>query len=71
MKFLTLSSVKDVFFTLPPAVSRPLMEATLDQREQKKKEGVILETYELAGWKRWAAIYQHDPAEDLVKTLAT
>lgn len=71
MKFLTISSMRDIFLTLGPAVCRPLLEMSLAWVNQKKKEGVILETYELAGCNRYAFICQHDSAEDLIQTLCT
>ena len=69
MKFLTISSVKDLFYTLPPNVSRMLLEASLAWMNQKKQEGVVLEMY-VAGWNRYAVICQHDSAESLINTLA-
>ena len=71
MKFLFISSLKDVSFTIPPPVMRQLMEASLAWVNQKKKEGVILEMYELAGWNRWAVICQHESAESMVRTIST
>jgi muconolactone delta-isomerase len=71
MKFLTISSMRDVFLTLPPAVSRQLLEASLAWMNQKKKEGVVLEVYELAGCNRYATICEHNSAEDLIQTLST
>jgi muconolactone delta-isomerase len=71
MKFLFISSLKDVAFTVPPPVMRQLMEASLAWVNQKKKEGVILEMYELAGCNRWAVICQHESAESMVQIIST
>jgi muconolactone delta-isomerase len=71
MKFLFISSLKDVAFTIPTPVMRQLMEASLAWVNQKKKEGVILEMYELAGWNRYAVICKHDSAESMVQTIST
>jgi len=71
MKFLFITSLKDVAFTLPPSVMRPLTEASLAWANQKKKEGVILEIYELAGCNRYAVICQHESAENLIQVIST
>jgi muconolactone delta-isomerase len=71
MKFLFISRLKDVAFTMPTPVMRQLMEASYAWANQKKKEGVILEIYELAGCNRYAVICQHDSAESLTRTIST
>jgi muconolactone delta-isomerase len=71
MKFMFISSLKDVAFTIPPSVMRPLMEASLAWVNQKKKEGIILEMYELAGCNRYAVICEHKSAESMVEVIST
>ena len=69
MKFLTMSSAKDAYMTLPPAISRQLLGAGLAWMKQKKQEGAILEMY-TAGWNRYAVICQYDSADALIRALA-
>ncbi len=70
MKFLIISSIKDTFSTLPPAVSRQLMEATVAWVNQQKKAGKLLEIYTVAGWARTVGISEHPSAEEVAQTLA-
>ena len=70
MKFLIISSLKDTVSTLPPAISRQLMEASVAWVNQQKQAGKVLEIYSLAGWGRTAAICEHPSAEDVAQTLA-
>ena len=70
MEFLSICTVKDIFFTLPPALCVQLMEASVAAVNQKKKEGVILEIYAIPGWNRYAVICEHDSGEDIVRTLS-
>ena len=69
MKFLTISSVKDIAYTLPPSVSRQLLEASFDGMKQQMKAGKILEAYALAGWDRYMVISEYDSAEEVFQTL--
>jgi muconolactone delta-isomerase len=69
MKFLTIGTMKDTFFALPPATSRQLAEAGGEWMKQKRQAGTILETYMIPGWRRSVIICQHESAEDVVKTL--
>lgn len=71
MKFLTISSTKDVASTLPPAVVRQLLEATLDSMNQNRQAGIILEAYAMAGWQRTMVISEHKSAEEVVQSLST
>lgn len=71
MKFLGISSLKDTISTLPPAVSRQLMEATADWVNQQKKAGTILEIYFMAGWNRTVVIMEQKSAEEVVRNMST
>ncbi len=64
MKFLTINSEKDTASTLPPAIARQLVEATLDFVKQQRKAGKILEIYELVGCMRCIVISEFDSAEE-------
>lgn len=70
MKFLTIITIKDTMSTLPPAISRQLMEASVAWVNQQKQAGIILEIYTIAGWGRTAVICEHESAEHLVQTIA-
>ena len=70
MKFLTITTIKDTMSTLPPAISRQLMEATVAYTNQLRQAGIILEIYTIAGWARTAVICEHESAEHLVQTLS-
>jgi len=69
MKFLTISSLKDTISTLPPAISRQLMEASVAWVNEQKKAGTILEIYTLPGWRRTVVICEHESAEHVVQTI--
>jgi muconolactone delta-isomerase len=69
MKFLTISKMKDTAYTIPPAVMRQLMEATMAYMDQGKKDGTVLEYYFIPGWDRSVVISESDSAEGLVKGL--
>ena len=69
MKFLTISSVKDIAYTLPPSVSRQLLEASFDGMKQQMKAGKILEAYALAGWSRYIVISEGDSAEEISQRI--
>ena len=69
MKFLTISTLKDTFSTVPPAIARQLVEATLAWTNEQKKAGRIPEIYEIAGGGS-AVICEHPSLEDVVETLA-
>ena len=70
MKFLTITSLRDSASMLPPAVSRQLLEATINYMNQLKQAGKILEMYSLAGCERSAVISEFDSAEELAKDVA-
>ncbi len=45
MKFLAIGKPKDTLTTLPPAVTRQLLEITMTAMKQMKKDGKALESY--------------------------
>jgi len=70
MKFVHICSVKDTASTLPPAVSRQLLEATVAWVNQQKQAGTLLEIYVMAGWRRTIAIYEAESAEAVAQKVA-
>ena len=70
VKFLIITSTKDTFSMLPPAISRQLIEATVAWVNQQKKAGKLLEIYAIPGWWRTVAISEHNSAEEVAQTLA-
>ena len=70
MKFVGIISVKDTMSTLPPAVTRQLLEATVAWGNQQKKAGELLEIYAMAGWRRTMVIYEAESAEAVVQRIA-
>jgi hypothetical protein len=69
MKFLIIGKVKDVALTLPPALSRQLLEASLAVMNQHKKEGKILEFYFIPG-ARSVIIGESKTAEEMVRNFS-
>ena len=65
MKFLIMSSPKDIIFTQPPSAVMKMTEENQAWIDQKEKEGVILESYSIAGWNRYAMICQLGSAEEI------
>jgi hypothetical protein len=45
MKFLSILKQKEVMLTLPPAVGKQLIKASMAGMKQLKKEGKLLESY--------------------------
>ena len=70
MKFLSIGSMKDIFFTLPPSVQRQLMEASLANMNQDKKAGKILEFYFIPGSGRSVVISEVKSVEELVRNIS-
>ena len=68
MKFLTIGSLKDVFYTLPPAEQQKLAKALIDFMKQRKK-AEVLEMYSMAGWNRFMIIAEHKSAESLLEAI--
>ena len=61
--------MKDTFSTLPPAINRQLMEATLAWMDEQKKRGELLQAYDAPGG-ICIVISESPSAEDMVQTLA-
>jgi hypothetical protein len=69
MKFLTISTLKDEWFELPPAMSRQLCEANIAYMKRQKQAGTTLEAYVIPGWRRSIIISEADSAEEIVKSF--
>jgi muconolactone delta-isomerase len=69
MKFLTISTFKDSMSTLPPAMTRPIVEAMRAWMNQQKQAGKILEAYVIPAWKRGVVISEFDSAEEITQFL--
>ena len=67
MKFLTIASLKDAASTLPPSVMRQIFEASIENINQHKKVGKILEAYSVPGWGRFVVIGEAKSAEELLQ----
>jgi muconolactone delta-isomerase len=70
MKFLGIGKQKDVAAALPPAVTRQLLEVSVANMKQQKKEGRILEFYVVPGWFRTVVIMESQSAEDVFKSIS-
>ncbi len=70
MKFLTITSLRDTAYMVPPATIRPILERSLVWVNQLKQRGKILEIYSLAGTPRSIFISEYDSAEELVRDFA-
>jgi muconolactone delta-isomerase len=64
MKFLAIASMRDTATTLPPALTRQLLEATMVEMNQQKKAGKILDMYLIPGWNRVVVISEAKSAEE-------
>jgi hypothetical protein len=70
MKFLVISKMKDTFVTLPPPVTRQILEVSVAALEQQKKAGELLDFYySPAGCS--VAILEQKNAEEWVKGQAS
>jgi muconolactone delta-isomerase len=69
MKFLTIGKPKDALYTLPPAFTRQLIEATVAATNKLKKEGKFQEIYWIPGAGTAVAIAECKTAEEMVKNL--
>jgi hypothetical protein len=66
MKFLALLKQKEVMLTLPPAVGRQLIEASMAGMKQLKKEGKLLESYSSPSG-LGAVILNYNSADEWIK----
>lgn len=69
-KFLVISELKDVYYTLSPEERNKLMAANTEYFNNAVKAGNIIESYSFAGWNRQATIEQYDNVEELYKHFA-
>jgi len=70
MKFLTIGTIKDIFYTLPQAEQSKLMVASIKYLlAMKKKLGDKWHFYEVAGWDRMVGIGEYDSLEELSQAL--
>jgi len=65
-----MTSIKDTFSMLPPAINRQLLEASGAWVNEQKKAGKLLEIYSIPGWWRTVGISEHPSAEEVAQTLA-
>jgi len=70
MKFLTIGTVKDVFYTLSQAQQNRLMVSTLEYGLQfKKKMSDKIDFYIEAGWGRIVSISEFNSVEEYYQSL--
>jgi hypothetical protein len=72
VKFLTIGTIKDIFYTLPQAEQSKLMVETVKELlAQKKKMGDKWHLYSAAGWNRIIGIGEYNSLEELSQALQT
>ena len=69
MKFITISTIKDTYFTMPPAMVRQITEANIAFMKQQRQAGKILEAYIIPGWRRSVVIGEAKSAEEIVQNF--
>lgn len=70
MKFLTIATVKDVFYTLPQAEQKRLWEENVQWTvDWKKKMGDKLDLYLEVGWGRMVSISEKNSVEEYSQDL--
>jgi muconolactone delta-isomerase len=69
MKFLEIGSIKDTASTVPPAVARQLLEASIPVINQQKKSGKIVEFYWIPGASRSVLIREAKSAEEIAQSI--
>jgi muconolactone delta-isomerase len=70
VKFLGIGKQKDAAAMLPPAVIRQLLEASIANMKQQKKDGKILEFYFVPGWFKTVIIMENQSAEGIFKEIS-
>ncbi len=60
---------KDIAYTLPPGMARPLMERSLEIVNRQKKEKKILQSYFLPGTGGSVFIGEFNTAEEITRNL--
>lgn len=72
MKFLTISTVKDVFYTLPQAEQNRLTKSTIEFTiDVMKKMGDKFHLYVEVGWGRPVSIGEYGSVEEYQQSLQT
>ena len=69
MKFLVIGKQSEVISTVPLALGRQLMEASITAINKQKKEGKILEIYWIPGAGTIVSLYECKTAEEMVKNF--
>lgn len=71
MKFLTIVTIKDVYYTLPQSEQRKLGVSSFESAlELKKKMGDKYLVYTVPGWGRSVSIFEVSSVEELAQILA-
>lgn len=70
MKFLMISKLKDVFWTLPREERAQLMLGTAAWRDRYLKAGKCLESYTMPGWGRFVSIWEIESGEEAARLVA-
>jgi muconolactone delta-isomerase len=69
MKYVVITSYKDVMFNLPLKELLRLGEGSMAHVKQQQQAGKIQEAYFLPGWNRFIAISEADSIEELYKNM--
>jgi hypothetical protein len=69
MKFLVIGKPREALFTLPLALLRQLVEASVTAWNKQKKEGKLLENYWIPGAATTVSLYECKTAEEMVKNF--
>jgi hypothetical protein len=70
MKFLTISTFKDTFYTLPKAEQNKFLESSVQWiTDLKKKLGNKFMFYSLPGWGRTVSISEFNTLEEYAQSL--
>ena len=70
MKFLIITSPKDVMFTLPPKMLRGMLEGCFAYVQERKKAGTMLESYSISGSQRSVNVTEVAFNEELARCLS-
>lgn len=69
MKFLMIGKMKDAALTLPPALGRQIMEASVAVVNKQRKEGKIEQIYWVPGAATTISLGECKTAEEMVKNF--
>lgn len=64
MKFLTISRLKDSFFTVPPELQMQLVAGVTAYVDKTRKAGKLKEIYNVPGLKMTVSIWEVESAEE-------